>query len=304
MEIWDAPVTALPFWVFDPHGVDSFHARPFKRVREPWEEVSEGRATKYRRVEAVPLFNLEFDLVALGDPTADVPELPMELLLDPLISGPDSLQPTPLTAESQLRDHLNQIACAFRPSCSTTDRFCDITCLLKDFNQLYHPQNKLMHDLDECAHLYDIVQVTQLLHQFKDDDAWTHFKVEAFCFLGLLARNDKARELIATSDCLQLILSQLKQTSNVELYEKCCFVLGNSISSFVDKDVNFQEFVERSQVLPFILRRISQNPGNSIVQVSFFALGNLLFAGNFENAVLNASGIDIAFKALDRKSVV
>jgi len=301
MEIWDTPVThPLPFWDFDLN-VDPLHARPFKRAREPWEDdLTQNRATKYRRVEQVPIFHMEFDLDELIAPAADVPELPMELLLDPLISGSDSQNP-PLTAESQLKDHLNQIACAFnRPSCSssTTDRFSEITCLLKCFNQFYHPQSKLMHDLDACAHHFVIAQVTELLSLIKED-TWIPFKVEGFCFLGLLARNDKARNIIATNSFLQLVISQLKQTSNLELFEKCCFVLGNSITSLADKDENFQEFVEQSQVLAFLLKRISQNTGSSIVQVSFFTLGNLLFSGDFENAILNASGVDIAFKALE-----
>jgi len=301
MEIWGSPVTALPIWAFDPLGVDPLHARP-KRQRELGDlEIT--RAWKYPRLSDnhIPLCDMEFDLVSFGERAGDSSELPMELLLDPLVPCSPSIYPT-LTAESQLRDYLNQIACVFLRPASMTDRLTDATCLLKDFNQIYDSQSEEMCGLDECAHAYDIAVVIEWLGRLKDDQNWDHFKVEGFCFLGLLARNDKARELITTSGCLQLIARELKQTSSLVLFEKCCFVLGNSISSFVDKDENFQEFIEESEVLATIFKRITQGFGNSTVQVCFFALGNLVFAGDFENTILRLSGIDIAFKTIEENT--
>jgi hypothetical protein len=196
---------------------------------------------------------------------------------------------------------LNQIARAFLlPSPSVSDRLTDVTCLLKNFNQIYDSQSKEMCALDECAHAYNIAVVIEWLDFLKVDQNWQHFKIEAFFFLGLLARNDKARELITTTGCLQLIAHYLKHTSSIDLFEKCCFVLGNSVSSFVDKDENFQEFIEDSEIINIIFRRINQGFGNSTNQVCFFALGNLMFAGNFEGSVLSLSGVDVAFKTIEQ----
>jgi len=300
MEIWGSPVTVLPVWSFDPLGVDSLHTRPFKRQREPWDgDIEISRATKYPRLSDNSFCDLEFDLVSFGERAGDSAELPMDLFVDHSI--PCS-QPgfSTMTAQAQLQDYLNQIACAFlRPTASVADRLTDVTFLLRNFNQIYDSQSKEMCGLDECAHPYDIAVIIEWLDRLKDDQNWDHFKVEGFRFLGLLARNDKAREIIATTGCLQLFAHQLRQTSNFELFEKCCFALGNSIPSFVDKDENFQELIEDSGILDLLFKRISQDFGNLIVQVCFFALGNLAFAGNFESSILRLSGIDVAFKTIE-----
>jgi len=304
MEIWGSPVTVLPIWSYDPLGVDSLHIRTLKRQRELWEgDLEIGRANKHPRISDnhIPPCDMEFDLVSFGEHAGDCAELPMELLLDPLVPCYQSSCPT-LTPESQLRDYLNQIAFAFfRPSFSMAERLTDLTCLLRNFNQIYDSQSKEMCRLDECAHICDIAAVIEWLDRVKDDQNWDQFKIEGFWFLGLLARNTKGRELIATTGCLQLIAHQLKHTSSIMLFEKCCFVLGNSITSFVDKDENFADFIEESEIFDVIFKRITQGFGNSTIQVCFFALGNLMFSGNFESTIIRLEGIGIAFKTIEER---
>jgi hypothetical protein len=125
------------------------------------------------------------------------------------------------------------------------------------------------------------------------------FKIQAFQMLGLLARNDRSRDLIVRKGGLNLILSELRKKPAIGIFKKVCLTIGNIFNSPMTQEAEVQEMVEREGIVESIITTMKHHTDKpELIKQACFALGNLAFTGDFEPIVVKERGIEIVLEAI------